>query len=316
MSAILQSNDLFEVQRFRGRTAAERESQWLDHRGKGVGGSDMGTIMGLNKYSTPYELWLEKTGRKQHEDISGRWPIIKGNLLENELRRWYRRNHPGLKVISGTDVSLTSRRHPHMIASLDGVIAGDPRGLGVLECKTASAYRASDWHDGDGNLIAPPYYMAQVMHYLAVTGFEWGVFVADIGESSPVEVEFKRDEDDIAAVIEAAETFWGFVERDEPPRLMGGDVDTLYLQDDGDIRQVESEELEAMASQYEEIGDVMANLKRQKDDLAGKIKALVGESKGVMSGQWKATYSLTHYKQSVRQAYDTRVLRVTRIKEK
>ena len=65
-----QATGLFDVHRFRQRTKTDRESAWRKFRALGVGGSDMSTILGLNPYSTPYELWLEKTGRQQPEDIS------------------------------------------------------------------------------------------------------------------------------------------------------------------------------------------------------------------------------------------------------
>lgn len=74
---------LFDVHRFRQRTKTDRESAWRKFRALGVGGSDMSTILGLNQYSTPYELWLEKTGRQQPEDISGKWAIVKGNALRS-----------------------------------------------------------------------------------------------------------------------------------------------------------------------------------------------------------------------------------------
>lgn len=82
-----QATGLFDVHRFRQHTKKERESAWHAFRALGVGGSDMSTILGLNPYSTPYDLWLEKTNRQQPEDISGKWAIVKGNALEVELRR-------------------------------------------------------------------------------------------------------------------------------------------------------------------------------------------------------------------------------------
>ena len=74
-----QATGLFDVHRFRQHTKKERESAWHAFRALGVGGSDMSTILGLNPYSTPYDLWLEKTNRQQPEDISGKWAIVKGN---------------------------------------------------------------------------------------------------------------------------------------------------------------------------------------------------------------------------------------------
>ena len=113
---------LFDVHRFRQHTKKERESAWHAFRALGVGGSDMSTILGLNPYSTPYDLWLEKTNRQQPEDISGKWAIIKGNALEVELRRRFRKLHPEYQVIDGTDISLVSKQHPLMHASLDGFV--------------------------------------------------------------------------------------------------------------------------------------------------------------------------------------------------
>lgn len=37
--------------------------EWLDNRLKGIGGSDAGSVLGLNKYKSAYALWCEKTGR-------------------------------------------------------------------------------------------------------------------------------------------------------------------------------------------------------------------------------------------------------------
>lgn len=317
---VLKSNEVFEVVRFRQRTKAEREAAWLAQRGLGVGGSDMSTILGVNKYQTPYSLWLEKTGRAVHEDISGRWPVIKGNVLEGELRRWFRRRYPAMSLTDGTDMSLVSRAHPCMRASLDGVLWDEDRGFGVLECKTASAYRAGDWHARDGSLKAPAYYMAQVTHYLAVTGWAYGCFVADIGESEPVEVWFERDEADITAVIDAAESFWGFIQRDEPPELTGTDVDELYPQDDGDEITVEPDDgpdgFDNIAAAYQQAGDEIKALKTIREQLAGKLKTVVSKHAAASSGQWRVTYETTHYRESVRQAYDARRLHVAKVKER
>jgi predicted phage-related endonuclease len=221
-----------------------------------------------------------------------------------------------MSLTDGTDMSLISKAHPCMRASLDGVLWDEDRWFGVLECKTASAYRAADWHDVDGSLKAPAYYMAQVTHYLAVTGWSYGCFVADIGESEPVEMWFERDEDDIKTVVDAAEAFWGFIQRDEPPELTGMDVDALYPQDDGDIELIDSDQFKEMSATYLRLSNQLANLKAQKEKVGQDLKVFIGEHKGLKSGRWQATYTTTHYKESVRKAFDARRLHVSEIKEK
>lgn len=38
----------------------EERLEWLRERQKGIGGSDIGAILGLNKYKTAFEVYLEK----------------------------------------------------------------------------------------------------------------------------------------------------------------------------------------------------------------------------------------------------------------
>lgn len=299
MRHLVRDCDMFTVKRFRQRTARERHDAWLKERMEGVGGSDMSTILGLNNFGTPYALWLEKTGREQPADISGKWAIVKGNALERELRNRFRSLHPEWECYDGTDKSLVSRTRPFMHASLDGVLYDESRGFGVLEIKTANARRgATDWHDDDGNLMIPAYYMAQVTHYLAVTGWTWGVVYADIGEAEPVEIMFERDEQDVEAVIVAAERFWGHVTRDEPPALTAGEVDDAQSRElpDG-FEQVDDDEYDRLASLYRQFDEAEKTAKKQKNGIADQLKTLIGtERQGVISQSFETGYKTVNFK--------------------
>ena len=253
----------------------------------------------MNKYATPYTLWLEKTGREQHMDISGKWAVVKGNALETALRARFRSLHPEWECYDGTDKSLVSNTHPCMHASLDGILYDEARGHGVLEIKTANAHRgATDWHDTDGNLMIPDYYMAQVTHYLSVTGWTWGVVYADIGEAEPVEIMFERDEDDITAAITAAESFWGYVERDEPPALTVPDVDDMQTREQPDgFEQADDQEFDRLASLWQSLDDTEKTAKKQKTHVAEQLKTMVGADRaGLISSTCQVGYKTIHFK--------------------
>lgn len=291
--------DAFTLVRFTQPTAAERHAAWLDHRRQGVGGSDMATILGINTYKTPYELWLEKTGREHPVDISGKWAVVKGNALEKELRKRFRDLHPEWEVYDGTDKSLVSRAHPCMIASLDGILYDETRGFGVLEIKTTSAHRGqTDWHDTDGNLRIPDYYLTQVTFYLAVTGWTWGVVYADIGETEPVEIMFERDEDDIKAVIDAAESFCGYVERDEPPALASTDVDRVQQEEQPEgYEQVDDGEFDRLAGLWQQFDDAEKAAKKSKAGIGDQLKKMVGDTRrGLVSAHAQVGYKDVNYK--------------------
>jgi predicted phage-related endonuclease len=61
----LKDTERYTLERFRQCKKTERHLAWLKSRKAGVGGSDMSTILGLNAFKTPYDLWLEKTGRAE-----------------------------------------------------------------------------------------------------------------------------------------------------------------------------------------------------------------------------------------------------------
>lgn len=47
----------------------ETREAWLKQRNKGIGGSDAGIILGVNKYKSPYTLWAEKSSLLESEDV-------------------------------------------------------------------------------------------------------------------------------------------------------------------------------------------------------------------------------------------------------
>lgn len=318
---LIKDCDAFTVTSFRNlRSKAEREQAWLEHRTKGVGGSDMSAILGISNYATPLDIWLSKTGRNNPEKLDS-WAIRKGNSLEKDLRQWFKDTHPDMECYDGTNLSLTSRHCPHMLASLDGYLY-DPatESFGVLECKTANSYRAQDWRDDDGNPRIPDYYMAQVQHYLAVTGWQWGYVIADTSGVEPLIIRFERDEEDIAAIVNAAQNFWWFVKSGEMPALSNAD----------DVRKVYPEPVEELedCSDDDDLYDLMQTYaaaqqqakeaETKADSLKNQLIARIGPREGLTCGGYKATFKTVHRKgyTKVIEPSDSRVFRFSKPKTK
>lgn len=70
--------------------------EWLLDRRKGIGGSDVATILGLNKWKSPYQLWLEKTGQIGLEHTESE-PAYWGNVLEEVVAKEFQ-ERTGKKV--------------------------------------------------------------------------------------------------------------------------------------------------------------------------------------------------------------------------
>lgn len=316
----LKDTERYTIERFQQPKRADREAAWLESRKKGVGGSDVSTIMGLNKYKTAYQLWMEKTGRMQPEDISDKWAVIKGNTLENELRKRFRAKHPETLVTDGTDKQFILNGKPYMRASLDGIIQ-TPEGFGVLEIKTANHRRAGDWHDSDGNLRPPIYYLTQVMFYLLVTGWKFAIFYADIDEGEPVEIRVERDEEDIQAIQQAVDGFWAHVTDDTEPELTGADVDLTQsdIMPEG-WEQTEDTELEDLLNRINGYKAEENAAKKARTACEDRVKQLIGNDRqGFITRDWKAGYTTIHYKaqeaRPAKPAYDMRRFSIKPIKK-
>src|SRR6266704_1489657 len=86
-----------------------------------IGGSDARIIMG-NDEAALTQLWREKRGEAEPEDLSGNLVVQLGAATEELNRCWYERNS-GRRV---TDVQRNVKHSaiPWMAATLDGIVEG------------------------------------------------------------------------------------------------------------------------------------------------------------------------------------------------
>ncbi|MFP7702168.1 YqaJ viral recombinase family protein [Bacillus sp. C15] len=193
-------------------TADMSRDEWLLERRKGIGGSDASVILGINKWQTPFELWLDKTGQVPVSE-SGSEAAYFGSLLEDIVAKEF-------EVRSGKKVrrKKSMLKHPEydfILANVDRMIVGEKA---ILECKTTSAYNLKEWEDNE----IPDSYIVQVQHYLGVLGPEYkkAYFAVLIGGNKFVWKEIERDDELIAMIFQAEVEFWN-------EKVLGGKAPVL-----------------------------------------------------------------------------------------
>ena len=177
--------------------AGVSNEEWLRLRKSGIGGSDAGAICGVNPYSSAMKVFRNKTNEEVEEQDSEAIRI--GHDLEEYVAQRFT-EATGLKV-RRSNYMYRSVENPFMIADIDRVIIGEDAGL---ECKTASAYHADKWADGN----IPLHYIMQCYHYMAVTGKRvWYIAAVILGR----EFTYRRlewDDDLIERLISIETDFW------------------------------------------------------------------------------------------------------------
>lgn len=152
---------------------------WLEERRKGIGGSDVAAVLGLNPYRTPIDLWKDKTGRAEEtpQSESAYW----GSTLEEIVAKEFsartgmkiQRLNQSLSTAFDEKIGASDVRIPRgwARANIDRAIVNPAisktvkpindcsqalrekcfrRGLAIttdiiLECKTSNARMASEW---------------------------------------------------------------------------------------------------------------------------------------------------------------------------
>jgi putative phage-type endonuclease len=189
---------------------------WLAFRRTGIGGSDAAAILGLNPYFSPFDVYADKLGLRPDQDDNE--AMRQGRDFEDYVARRFMEQEN--KKVRRVNAILTSEKNFFMIGNVDRLVVGEDAGL---ECKTTSVLNKEKFNMGE----YPPNYYAQSVHYMAVTGAQkWYIAVLVLNKGFHV-FEIQRDENEIAALVEAERQFWeNHVLKEIPPSPDGMDSTT------------------------------------------------------------------------------------------
>jgi putative phage-type endonuclease len=200
-------------------------------RSKYIGGSDIGAILGLSRFKTPLEVWMEKTGKETKKVDS--LPLRFGSFAEDFVAREYSRA-TGFELIHDESVYIHPE-HSYMSAHIDRFIleVGSSSPTRILECKTANPFSSGDWGE-IGSDEVPMSYLCQCIWYMAITAIDKTDLAVLFGNSDFRIYEIARDQGLEELVIAKASTFWNeHVLKDMPPPVSNEqDCQTLFSKGD------------------------------------------------------------------------------------
>lgn len=257
------------------KTEGLSRSEWLELRAKGIGGSDVSVIAGINTFKSVFQLWMEKTGLMEIEEEENEF-LHFGNVLEPVVRNEFM-NRTGKKVKLKKAI-IQHPEYPFMMANVDGLIYDKEDGLCIFEAKTASAYKEKEWDNH-----VPEEYQLQVQHYMAVTGAKKTYIAALIGGNKFVYHTIERDEELIKLIIEMESHFWNYnVLKNIPPDIDGSPATTQYFnskysQGNGERIQLPKEAKELILS-YDQIVESLKELDKKKGEITNKLKSYLEEN--------------------------------------
>lgn len=256
--------------------ATATRQDWLNARTLGLGGSDIATITGANKYATPYDIWLSKVDPTTED--------------ESTEAMWWGTHTEALTVARFEDLTgLTTRRtgmyaskaHPHHMVSPDRFTSDG----GVLEVKDHESLSDAGKTVTRGEIT--DHALVQLQWAMHVTGRSHGWFVAKVGKKAHVLGPIPRDDEHIARLVAFADAFWVHVQSQTPPpvnwaSVTSDEVAARFPTVDPDT-QVEltaqpiPDPFLADLDRLREIKAGAAQLAGEQEAIETRLKALIGE---------------------------------------
>ncbi len=259
-------------------------AEWLRLRKTGIGGSDAGAICGVHPYSSAMKVFQDKTSESVEEQDSEAIRI--GHDLEQYVAERFM-EATGLKV-RRSNFMYRSKEHPFMIADVDRVVVGKDAGL---ECKTASAYNADKWADGN----IPLHYVLQCYHYMAVTGKRvWYIAALILGRGF-VYRKLEWDDSLIGELVRAEKVFWDdhVVKGIMPPPDGSRACDEVIEKYFGSAKTGEVMALTGFDGKLERRRDILkeiAELETEKKQIEQEVKLAMGEHETARSGSFRVSW--------------------------
>lgn len=270
---------------------AKDRQEWLRLRNEGIGSSEVATIVGLNPWETPYQLWRRKKGLDAPKQET--FAMRAGHILEDAVARFYQ-EESGRQVIksSAGDWIAVDKKRDFMRVSPDRTfyISGYSNSIdnkGVLECKTTQMTIDPD--------DIPKHWFCQLQYQLGVTGYEHGALA---WLTSGRTFDYRNLDfvpDFFEWLANEVTIFWidNIKGDQEPPLVNVADTVLKYSRHtDGKVVECTAEMMDAI----ERLRDIKAQIKTLEDaktEVEDAVKLLFGDAEaltfeGKTVATWKA----------------------------
>jgi putative phage-type endonuclease len=286
------------------KTVDMPREEWLSLRRKGIGGSDISAICGVNPWRSKMAVFLEKIeaipGVEENEAIY--WGTVLEDVVAQEFKK---RNQVGVQRVNSL---LQHPEYPMFLANIDRII---PKEKAILEIKTTNSFNSKEWDEDR----MPDHVMMQIQWYLGVTGFKKGYLAALVGGQRYVQASVKFDSELWAIMAQEAVAFWELVEARTPPPMDGSNSSSEVLNmlyptaESGKVIEL-PESAVPWIQQYEAAISNEKIAKAEKSQSANILKAMLGDAETGIIGDRKVTWKTITRKEHVVKASTFRQLKI------
>lgn len=255
--------------------------QWLRDRQKGIGSSDVATILGLNPFDTPLQLWRRKLGIDPPK--AENFAMKAGHYLEDAVSRFYA-DETGKDIIkaSAGDWLIVNNDKPFLRVSPDRTywIPGmrkSKHNKGILECKTTQMEVDPE--------NPPQHWFCQLQYQLGVAELEQGALAwLTMGRNFGYR-DFTFDKDFYLWMVEVVEKFWtdNIIGGVEPDPVNVDDVLLRNPRHQPGKTVTANDDIMRACLQLKELKETSKDIATQIKDLEASVKMFFGDAESLIT---------------------------------
>ena len=256
-----------------------------------IGGSDVGTILGVNKFKSAYELYLEKTGQIEPKNLDDKLQVKLGHKMEQVVAELYEEQE-NCKV-KKSNRSYRCKEYPFLVGHIDRKVFKKKKGL---EIKTTSSFNKTDYEDGE----VPPTHYYQCMFYMMLTGLrDWDL--CTLRDNRELFVTHIKWNSQIAEdMLDRILSFWECVEKKEWNQEIDGTdgttnaIERLYPESKENTLALINNETITTVEEYNEAKKAIADLQEIVNAFENEVKTVMQNSEqAIVDNRYKVVWKTT-----------------------
>lgn len=247
----------------------QKPAEWHAERLTGLGGSDANIILSGDPERV-LNLYLEKIGEREPEDLSWVLPVQMGSATEG-LNCAFFSHSTGRAVLDRNSLHRRHDRH-YMRCELDGLTLTESGAGAIFEAKHVNAFSSIE--------EVVQRYMPQLHHNMHCANVRHAVLSVFLGTQKHEIFEVEMDDFYLAALLDAEEDFWRCVEGRTPPEGFEPPPAPVAFEKMREVDFTGSNEWAAFAADWLANKDAAKKFETSSKGLKALVEPDVGLAKG------------------------------------
>lgn len=271
------------------------DENYLLRRKQGIGGSDIAAILGIDRFRTPLDVYLDKIGESKIEDNE---EMESGRMLEDTIIRWHENRYKTYKYapINHNLLPISHKTKDYFLATPDRLIFAPEKSIddNDLNSLIEEAQGIAEIKNTSINIEEPfDSWICQLQWYMYILQKNYGEVVWLSQGTKLRYTKFEYNSTLVEYMIDAANNFWenNVMKKIPPEPININDIKKYYKQSIEGKLVEGNDEIFRMVLEASNLKKEISTLESELETIEESIKLFMKDAEGIIyNGELIATF--------------------------